>query len=98
MAFLRLLKDHAKEGQYFQEFKRRHKKHEAYKRFGNSDHEREKVYRTFQELLKLSLGERERIFTDMLKAQSTNLEADVRYYAIHEPHAEALISAHRQIG
>ncbi|CCG84247.1 protein of unknown function [Taphrina deformans PYCC 5710] len=76
VTFLRFLKQHARSGQYFVDFKRKHRKDEAYKIYGNSDHDREKLFRSFQDYNKMSTSQKEIEFLALLRLTMTEIEHD----------------------
>lgn len=76
---------------YFQDFKRKYKKENAYKDFGQSDNEREKLFRALSAVLRLGVKERKTAFLDLLSSTAKEeLKADPRYYGIDESLAETL--------
>ena len=76
--------------QYFADFKRRHKRDDAYKRYGASDHERERLFRAFRDASKQPLAKREADFHTLLRGDVNPLEADVRYHVISEAQRKTL--------
>ncbi|BFZ56565.1 hypothetical protein PYCC9005_003612 [Savitreella phatthalungensis] len=57
-AFLSLVAKHEKKCQFFADFKRKHRKDAAYLQFGNTDHERERVFRLVREHARRPLATR----------------------------------------
>lgn len=63
------------------DFKRKHRKEAAYKGYGTTDHEREKLFRALQDKLKLSLKERQDEYEELMQSAGEK-ELDVRYYLL----------------
>lgn len=92
-AFLALVAQSSK-CQFFADFKRKHRHDDAYKRFGSSDHDRERLFRAFRTAAKQSLPDRQAAFRKLLRAsgKTEQVESDVAYHALSAQQRDAILA------
>lgn len=88
-----MVKEALHHGMYFQDFKRKSKKEPAYRAYGNSDHDRERLYRVLQDKYKLSQAQKEAEFIDLISTTSAeSKEVDARFYLLDSERMADLIA------